>query len=89
MNLSPMKNYTFAIKCFAFLLLFSNYSLAKNSDPLTCMDIFDDCDLCGCATSSGGMGFVSLNNVDFLGIRYINQRFESKEGIFNNSPTID
>ena len=53
------------------------------------MDIFDDCDLCGCATSAGGMGFSSLNNVDFIGVRYIYQRFESKEGIFNNSPTID
>lgn len=84
-----MKNYILGIKFSFVLLLFSSFGFAKVLDTLTCMEIFDDCDLCGCATSSGGVGFVSLNNVDFVGVRYIYQSFESKDGIFNNSPTID
>lgn len=45
-----------------------------------------DCDLCGCTTGSGSFGFGTLNNANFVGVRYINQRFESKNGIFSNSP---
>lgn len=91
MNLSIMKNYISKIKISIILILFVTSLYAKNTVNSfeTCMQILDDCDLCGCATSSGGMGFMSLNNIDFIGVRYINQRFESKEGIFNNSPTID
>tara|TARA_R110002049_G_scaffold309272_1_gene519826 strand:- start:26169 stop:27164 length:996 start_codon:yes stop_codon:yes gene_type:complete len=45
------------------------------------------CDLCGCSTSSGSFGFGSLKNSNFVGVRYIYQNFESKDGIFANSPT--
>jgi len=45
------------------------------------------CDLCGCSTSSGSFGFGSLKNSNFVGLRYIYQNFESKDGIFVNSPT--
>ncbi|SFD19794.1 hypothetical protein [Algibacter pectinivorans] len=45
------------------------------------------CDLCGCSTSSGSFGFGTLSNSNFVGIRYIYQSFESKDGIFSNSPT--
>lgn len=44
------------------------------------------CDLCGCATSSGSFGFGTLSNANFVGLRYIYQSFESKAGIFSNSP---
>lgn len=86
-----MKNYILGIEFLVLMLVFPSIGFSKttNTNWETCMEIFDDCDLCGCATSSGGMGFVSLNNVDFVGLRYIYQSFESKEGIFNNSPTID
>ncbi|WP_157614199.1 hypothetical protein [Pseudotamlana agarivorans] len=46
-----------------------------------------ECDLCGCSTSSGSFGFGSLKNSNFVGVRYIYQSFESKDGIFENSPT--
>lgn len=44
------------------------------------------CDLCGCSTSSGSFGFGTLSNANFVGLRYIYQNFESKDGIFENSP---
>ncbi|WP_231567376.1 hypothetical protein [Lacinutrix sp. Hel_I_90] len=45
------------------------------------------CDLCGCSTSSGSFGFGTLSNANFVGVRYLYQNFESKNGIFENSPT--
>ncbi|RCS28492.1 hypothetical protein DUT90_00430 [Polaribacter sp. WD7] len=45
------------------------------------------CDLCGCATSGGSFGQGTLNNTSFIGTRYIFQKFVSKDGIFDNSPT--
>lgn len=50
-------------------------------EPLSVM-----CDLCGCSTSSGSFGFGTLSNANFVGVRYIYQSFESKDGIFSNSP---
>lgn len=44
------------------------------------------CDLCGCSTSSGSSGFGTLDNLSFIGLRYIYQNYESKDGIFSNSP---
>lgn len=45
------------------------------------------CDLCGCSTSSGSSGFGTLDNLSFVGLRYIYQDYQSKDGIFVNSPT--
>lgn len=45
-----------------------------------------DCDLCGCSTSNGSFGQGTLNNASFIGVRYIYQKFVSRDGIFNNSP---
>lgn len=45
------------------------------------------CDLCGCSTSSDSFGLGTLNNASFVGVRYIYQKFQSKDGIFDNSPT--
>ncbi|WP_274474319.1 transporter family protein [Mangrovimonas aestuarii] len=68
------------------LLSFQNY--AGNNPPIYPWDYPEEffCDLCGCSTSSGSFGFGTLNNTNFLGARYIYQTFESKDGIFNNSP---
>jgi hypothetical protein len=48
--------------------------------------IDDDCDACGCSANGGSMGFSSMLNNNFIGIRYINQKYTTKEGVFNNSP---
>lgn len=46
------------------------------------------CDSCGSA-SAGGMGFSSMLDNNFVGLRYFNQSYSSKDGIFANSPWID
>lgn len=52
--------------------------------------LFDDfCDACGCSASGGGMGFSSMIDRNFVGVRYFNQSYSSREGIFNNSPWVD
>lgn len=46
----------------------------------------DDCDACGCSASGGSMGFASMLNTNFVGIRYFNQQYKSKNGLYSNSP---
>lgn len=48
-----------------------------------------DCDACGCSASGGSMGFSSMLNSNFVGIRYFNQSYTSRDGIFDNSPWVD
>lgn len=48
----------------------------------------DDCDACGCSTNGGSLGFSSLLNKNFVGIRYFYQQYNSKDGLYNNSPWI-
>ncbi|KLT68544.1 transporter [Flavobacterium sp. ABG] len=48
-----------------------------------------DCDACGCSASGGSMGFSSMLNNNFVGVRYFKQSYTSRDGIFNNSPWID
>lgn len=48
----------------------------------------DDCDACGCSTSGGSLGFSSLLNKNFVGIRYFYQQYTSKDGLYNDSPWI-
>lgn len=74
------------------LMLLSFQNFAKNNvencsnhEPGSFEFFF--CDLCGCSTSSGSFGLGTLNNASFVGVRYIYQTFESKDGIFSNSPT--
>jgi len=50
---------------------------------------FDDCDACGCSANGGSMGFSSMLNDNFIGIRYFHQSYKSRDGVFNNSPWID
>lgn len=50
---------------------------------------YDDCDACGCSASGGGMGFSSMIDNNFVGLRYFYQSYTSRDGIFNNSPWVD
>ncbi|MEZ4779506.1 MAG: hypothetical protein R2786_09025 [Flavobacteriaceae bacterium] len=63
-------------------------SATENPRPICIKSLYlvEDCDLCGCTTGSGSTGFGTLNNSNFVGARYIYQNFESKSGIFSNSP---
>jgi hypothetical protein len=49
----------------------------------------DDCDACGCSASGGSMGFSSILNTNFIGLRYLNQSYTSRDGIFANSPWVE
>lgn len=49
----------------------------------------EDCDACGCSASGGSLGFSSMLNSNFVGVRYFNQSYSSRDGIFANSPWID
>lgn len=55
---------------------------------LAMMEDFD-CDACGCSASGGSMGFGSILNNNFVGLRYMKQSYTSRDGIFANSPWID
>ncbi len=44
------------------------------------------CDACGCSASGGSMGFASMLNSNFVGIRYFNQKYRSTDGLYSNSP---
>jgi hypothetical protein len=46
----------------------------------------DDCDACGCSASGGSMGFASMLNPNFIGLRYFNQSYKSTDGLYSNSP---
>lgn len=54
--------------------LFSRYSILD-----------DDCDACGCSASGGSMGFASMLNTNFVGVRYLNQQYRSSDGLYSNS----
>lgn len=49
----------------------------------------EDCDACGCSANGGGMGFSSMLNNNFVGLRYMYQSYTTKQGVFKNSPWTD
>ncbi len=52
--------------------------------------MFEDfCDTCGCGGNGGSMGFGTGLNNNFIGLRYIGQKYRSRDGIFDNSPWIN
>lgn len=46
------------------------------------------CDACGCAATGGGLGFTSLFDQKYVGIRYMYQSYHTKDGVYNNSPYV-
>ncbi len=76
------------------LLLFSQYIFAIGEKDTLYPNfrqylIEGFCDVCGCSASGGSMGFSSMLDQNFIGIRYFNQSYSSRDGIFTNSPWID
>ncbi|WP_308991175.1 hypothetical protein QLS71_002155 [Mariniflexile litorale] len=73
---------------FGILFLCNPLQNEAKTNPTHNHDPFEFfCDLCGCSTSGGSSSFGTLGNVSFVGVRYMYQNFESKNGIFSNSPT--
>lgn len=84
------------MKKYIILLLFATQILTANTkdsivNPFKQYQrfFFEDCDACGCSASGGGMGFSSMLDQNFVGIRYMNQSYSSRDGLFRNSPWID
>jgi len=76
----------------SFMGLCAHANRSLDSIPSSKLNYFefeDDCDVCGCGGSGGSMGYGTIGNGNFVGLRYINQRYRSKDGIYNNSPWID
>jgi hypothetical protein len=78
-----------------FFVGFSSFSHTKKDSisaftfqRLAMMEDFD-CDACGCSANGGSMGFGSMLNNNFVGLRYFKQSYTSRDGIFANSPWID
>src|SRR5690606_18731956 len=46
------------------------------------------CDACGCAATGGGLGFTSVFDQKYVGIRYMYQSYHTKDGVYNNSPYV-
>lgn len=77
------------------LLLLAQWSHAATKDSLAnyYKRIFhqsalyedDFCDACGCSASGGSMGFASMLNANFVGVRYFNQRYATTDGLYTNS----
>ena len=77
-----------------FLIVFQ-FGMASEKDTIPKTNAFkmhlldlkdDDCDACGCSASGGSMGFASMLNSNFVGIRYFNQQYKSRNGLYSNSP---
>ncbi len=64
-------------------------NLLSDQSSLTDAYFLDDCDACGCSASGGSMGFNSMLSEKFIGVRYMYQKYQSRDGVFNNSPWID
>ncbi|MCW4467377.1 transporter [Flavobacterium sp. MFBS3-15] len=78
------------MKKIAFFILMTQMAFA-NTPPRNFTKYLEafDCDACGCSASGGGMGFSSMINGNFVGVRYFHQSYSSLDGIFNNSPWVD
>ncbi len=86
-----MKKIIQIVLCFIAVNAFS-HEVKPVPNPffkLSPLSYYDDCDACGCSANGGSMGFSSMLNNNFIGVRYFHQSYKSRDGVFNNSPWID
>lgn len=80
-----MKSIVLLLFCFQLLTAAEKDSISRfHFQKMELMDD-DDCDACGCSASGGSMGFASMLNANFVGVRYFNQRYKSTDGLYSNS----
>ena len=77
------------MRYYIFLLIFIFQLGMASTPPPNFKKYLYDCDACGCSASGGGMGFSSMINQNFVGVRYFYQSYSSRDGIFNDSKWID
>lgn len=85
-----MKLYILALLAFQFTSATEKDSLGSKN-PFQNREFREEmmCDACGCSASGGSMGFASMLNSNFVGIRYFNQQYKSSDGLYSNSPWYD
>ena len=86
-----MKKYSFLILIAFQLAIASGNENATNPPKFLSFNHILEakeilCDACGCSASGGSMGFASMLNTNFVGIRYFNQSYKSTDGLYTNSP---
>lgn len=86
-----MKKYSFLILIAFQLAIASGNENATNPPKFSSHNHILDlkeilCDACGCSASGGSMGFASILNPNFIGVRYFNQSYKSTDGLYSNSP---
>lgn len=86
-----MKKYSFLILIAFQLAIASGNENATNPPKFSSHNHTLDlkeilCDACGCSASGGSMGFASILNPNFIGVRYFNQSYKSTHGLYSNSP---
>ncbi|MGO4910743.1 transporter [Leeuwenhoekiella sp. W20_SRS_FM14] len=93
-----MNLHIFKIVMLSLFLVITTSAIAKSTTALDSLSIdtnpfykytLEDCDFCGCGSSGGGMGYGTVGNENFIGVRYIYQQYQSRDGIFNNSPWVE
>ena len=79
------------MKKIIILIFLAQFSWAKEKDSLAIKNTFSNfklisleelCDACGCSSSGGSMGFASMINNNFVGIRHLNQLYQSKNPLY-------
>lgn len=78
----PKPPANFQVKPFAE----SSYYIGKKAKTTASYYV---CDGCGCGASGGSMGFASMLNSNFVGVRYFNQQYRSNDGLYTNSPWLE
>lgn len=72
------------------IILFTIYTYASNPFPAHYSSFLKTaCDACGCSNNGGSLGMGGVIENNFVGIRYLFQKYQSKDGIFNDSPIIN
>ena len=84
-----LKDSTDVFANFNFKTATEDFGLVENHKTSAEFFDFDDCDVCGCGSSGGSMGYGTIGDGNFVGVRYITQQYRSRDGIYNNSPWID
>lgn len=81
-----MKNQLTILLLFLFLGNINANNCKSDSFP---PKLLEECDACGCSANGGSMGFNSVLSKKFIGLRYIHQNYQSRDGVFNDSPWIE
>lgn len=72
------------------LCFFTCAGYAKNLSPPYFYHFLEiDCDACGCSNNGGSLGMGGIIDNNFVGVRYLYQQYQSKNGIYNDSPKVN